>query len=140
VPIPVAPWTWRRALRDFGPRDPGVLCSLLVLATYMDRNGFAWPSQKAWARGARVEVRSVQRHLQIAVAAGWVRIENAGRSGQGWRRNAYRCTVPDALPLDDKDEEISTAITAEFGEVDSVEDGDARVVSSDAKGHAGNGR
>lgn len=34
MPRAVAPWTWRRMLRDHGPGDAGFLLVMLVLATW----------------------------------------------------------------------------------------------------------
>lgn len=135
MPRPVAPWTWRRALRDHGPRSQGLLLTLYTIGTYMDRDGIAWPSQQLIAAGARASVRTVQRHIAIAERAGWLGIQLAGRGGQGWRHNAYRAAVPDDVPLDDLDEGIADAITARNGDIEPIERHDTIVSSPSVKGH-----
>lgn len=135
MPRPVAPWTWRRALRDHGPRSQGLLLTLYTIGTYMDRDGIAWPSQELIAAGARASVRTVQRHIAIAERAGWLGIQLAGRGGQGWRHNAYRAAVPDDVPLDDLEEGIADAITAQNGGIEPIERHDTIVSSPSVKGH-----
>jgi hypothetical protein len=121
-------------LRDHGPQDPGLLLSLFVLATWMNRGGYAYPSQESWARGARVSKRTVQRHQKLAVATGWLVIEDARRVGtHGWRQNAYRCAIPDALELDDQEEAISEAIGNEGGEIEPHEGDDTQMSSASLK-------
>lgn len=135
MPRPVAPWTWRRALRDHGPRSQGLLLTLYTIGTYMDRDGIAWPSQELIAAGARASVRTVQRHIAIAERTGWLGVQLAGRGGQGWRHNAYRAAVPDDVPLDDLEEGIADAITAQNGGIETPERHDTIVSSPSAKGH-----
>ena len=105
-------------LRDHGPSDPGFLLVMLVLATYMDRHGFAFPGQPTWAKAARKSVRMLQRYIARGRRLGWLEVINAGRSGKGWAFNGYRCCIPDGIELDAKDEEIATAIVAEAGDID----------------------
>jgi hypothetical protein len=105
-------------LRDHGPNDPGFLLVMLVLATYMDRHGFAFPGQPTWAKAARRSVRMLQRYIARGRTLGWLEVVNAGRSGKGWAFNGYRCCVPDGIELDEKDESIAEAIIAEAGDVD----------------------
>ena len=108
----VSPWTWRRALRERGPENPGELLTLLVIGTYMNRSGEAYPSQKLIASGARCSKRTVQRHITSAREQGWITVYLAGRAGQQWRHSMYQARVPDWLVLDDLDEEISDYIEA----------------------------
>jgi hypothetical protein len=115
MPRIVSPWTWRRALRDHGPKSPSVLLTLYTIGTFMDRSGFAFPSQQLIAAGIRASVKTVQRHLDQAAHAGWIAVEIAGRSGKGWRHYVYRAAVPDHLDLDYVDEEIADAIQAQEG-------------------------
>jgi hypothetical protein len=118
VPKPVALWTWRQMLRDHGPPDPKFLLAMLVLSIYMNRDGFGYPGQLKWAAGARMSLRSVQRHIQTGKRLGWLHVENAGRGGKGWAFNAYRCCVPDDLALEELDEKISEHIIAQESDVD----------------------
>ena len=113
----VSPWTWRRALRDHGPRNPSLLLTALVIGTYMDRDGIAYPSQQLIAAGIRASVKTVQRHIVQLHREGWLGIEHAGRGGKGWRHYVYRATVPDELELGDSEELMACAITAQIGEV-----------------------
>jgi hypothetical protein len=131
----VSPWTWRRALRDHGPQSPGVLLTLYTIGTFMNRDGIAWPSQEAIASGARASVRTVQRHIAAALRAGWLGVELAGRNGQGWRHNAYRCAVPEDLSLDCLDESIADAIIAQNGDIIVPERDDTMLSSASRKGH-----
>jgi hypothetical protein len=117
VPRAVAPWTWRRKLRDHGPEDPSFLLAMLMLNTWMDGEGFAYPGQPKWAKAARTSVRNLQRHIAKGRRLGWIDVVNAGRGGKGWAFNGYRCCVPDDVPLDEKDERISDAIIAQAGDV-----------------------
>ncbi len=116
-PRAVKPWTWRRALRDHGPDQQGLLLTLYTLGTFMDDNGFAYPGQQTLAHGARASVRTIRRHMEQAQKLGWVEFELAGRSGQGWRRYIYRCAVPDHVPLGEKDEMLADAVASEWGNI-----------------------
>lgn len=131
-PRAVSPWTWRLALRDHGPADRSVLLTLYTILTYMDRNGFAYPSQQLIAAGARVCVRTVQRHTEKAERAGWLGVEFAGRGGKGWRHYVYRAAVPDHLQLERDELKASDAITADWGGI-GIKGGDT-LVSSRANG------
>lgn len=86
-------------MRDYGPQQQGILLTLLMLGTFMDERGVAYPSQKTLARAARGCVRTVKSHVKQAKALGWLEVELAGRNGKGWRHYAYRCTVPDAVAI-----------------------------------------
>ena len=86
----VAPWTWAKALRDHGPNEQGFLLVMHTLRTYMDRDGLAYPSQQTLARGARMHVRNVRRHLRRAEELHWIETSSAGRTHRDWRHNAYR--------------------------------------------------
>jgi hypothetical protein len=118
MPRAVAPWTWRRALRDHGPEDPHFLLAMLVLNTFMDATGFAYPGQSTWARGARKSVRMIQRYIVRARSEGWLYVVNAGRTGRGWAHHGYRCCVPDYIKLSEKDERISDHIISTVGDVE----------------------
>lgn len=124
MPRAVSPWSWRRALRDHGPKSPSVLLTLFVIGTFMDRTGRAFPSQQLIAKGIRGSVKTVQRHLEIARRDGWLSIETAGRGGKGWRHYAYRAAIPDHVQLDDLDESIADAIESQEG---GIEGGDTIV-------------
>jgi len=114
----VAPWTWRRALRDHGPKQPGLLLTLYTIGTFMDKDGFAYPRQALLARGARASVRTVRRHIQQAQRMGWIGVTESRTGGQSWRRHMYRAAVPDSITLDEKDEALSDVITAQNGDIE----------------------
>jgi Helix-turn-helix domain len=99
----------------------------------MDRDGFAWPSQPTLAKAARVSDRTVRRHIEQAVALGWLSVDLAGHTGQGWRRHAYRCAIPDQLAVDDKDEELADVYSSKLGDVDPIEGADMMVSSPSAE-------
>jgi hypothetical protein len=103
-----------------------VLLTLYVIGTYMDRDGYAFPGQEAIAKGARTTERSVQRHIAEAVRLGWLAVENAGRGGQGWRHNAYRCAIPESVTLTATDESIADVYSAQLGDPE----GDDTILSS----------
>lgn len=106
----VSPWTWRLAVRDHGPESAATCIVLYVIGTYMDRGGGAYPSQQLVARGARMSVRTVQRHIAAAVRMGWLFVGSAARGGQGWRHNSYLAVVPDGLELGETDERIADVV------------------------------
>ena len=110
----VAPWTWRIALRDHGPRSSSLLCTLFIIGTYMNDSGYAFPGQVLIAKGARASLRTVQRHIAEARKLGWLVVEFAGRGGQGWRHSAYRCAIPDNLALTEKSEELADKIVSQL--------------------------
>jgi len=130
MPRAVAPWTWKRALRDHGPDDRGFLLAMLMLNTYMDNSGYAYPSQSTWASASRISTRHLQRHLALAQQLGWVSVVNAGRGGQGWRHNGYRCCVPDHVELEEKDEALADVIASQVGDIESQNNGGDRIASS----------
>lgn len=97
----VEPTVWARALRDHGPEDSTLRLALLVLRTYMNRDGEAYPSQATIAAGAALAEFTVRRALARAEQSGWIeRYERRGpASGQAWRRHGYRATVPERVDL-----------------------------------------
>jgi hypothetical protein len=114
-------------LRDHGPSDPGFLLVMLVLGTYMDKQGFAYPGQPTWAKAARMSTRMLQRYIARGRSLEWLVVVNAGRGGRGWAYNGYRCCIPDGIQLDEKDEAIADAIVAQAGD---IEGGDDTMMSS----------
>jgi hypothetical protein len=121
VPRAVKPWTWRKALRDYGPRQQGLLLTLYTLGTYLDRDGFAYPAQKTLARGARTSVRTIRRHMRQAVGLGWMSMEQMNQGGQDWRCYRYRCAVPDHIPLSRLDETMADGIVSNYAEIEGAD-------------------
>jgi hypothetical protein len=105
---------------------------MLVLNTYMNNEGFAFPGQPKWAAGARMSVRTIQRHIAAAKRTGWIAVLNAGRGGKGWAFNGYRCCIPDDLQLNEQEERIADHIAAQAGGID----GPAIAVSSASSANA----
>lgn len=95
------------------------MLTLYTLSTFMNRDGFAYPSQVTVARGARASVRTIRRHMDQAERLGWVAIELAGNAGQGWRRHGYRCAVPDHVVLDESDEALADVVESQSGPIES---------------------
>lgn len=116
---PANPWVWRRALRDHGPNSQGFLLAMLMLSTYMDGQGFAYPAQRTWARDARMARNTLAKHITTASALGWLGIEEHPGGGQGWKQHLYRAALPDNVALDEKAEMIVDHIQAEVGEVET---------------------
>jgi hypothetical protein len=113
------PWTWMRVLRDEGPKNRDFLCAMLTLHTWMDVNGFAYPSLRTWAKGARMSTNTLTKHYKAALRDGWLGVEQHG-GGQAWRRNSYRAAVPLNIELSDKDEKLSDALISQFGDIEAV--------------------
>jgi Helix-turn-helix domain len=81
------------------------LC-LLTLRTFMDRDGYAYPSQETIAKGASVSEKTAQRKLDTARKLGWLHVETRGRTGQGWKLHGYRCCIPDHIAVGAPDQRI----------------------------------
>jgi hypothetical protein len=112
------PWTWARVLRDQGPRSRDFLCAMLTLRTWMDENGFAYPSLRTWAKGARMAMATLRKHLRTAEADGWLGVDQQTGARQNWKLNTYRCAVPDTVELTEKDETLAAALVSQFGDID----------------------
>lgn len=97
-----------------------MLLTLLMLSTWMNRDGTCYTGQKKLADGARVDVRTLRRHLIKAEQLGWLGICEGSVGGKGWRVQIYRCAVPAHIELSEVDEEISDAITAQEGEINTA--------------------
>lgn len=95
------------------------MLTLYTIGTFMDRDGFAFPNQDTIAKGSRNSVRTVRRHVDQAVAAGWLSVSLAGRGGQGWRHQSYRACVPDHIDLGATDDAISDSLSAQFGDTEA---------------------
>lgn len=130
-PRAVSPWTWRHALRDHWPEHRNVLLTLYTISVSMDGDtGIAWPGQQLIADGARVSVKTVQRHIKLAKRIGWLGVTSKFSGGKSWRHYVYRAAIPDHLPLTRDELKVSDAITAEFGRIG----GDDTLVSPRSNG------
>jgi hypothetical protein len=65
----------------------------------MDDKASCFPSIRLLCVETGFSNRTVIDHLKIAEAAGWIRIELAGRGGQGWKRNLYTALIPQGSEL-----------------------------------------
>jgi hypothetical protein len=122
------PWTWARILRDHGPKSRDFICAMLTLRTWMDENGFAYPGLRTWAAGARMAVNTLRKHLDAAVRGGWLGVEVSHSKSH---HNIYRCAVPPDVPLTEKDELLSLALSSQFGDI-----GDGVSTKSDTPAHS----
>jgi hypothetical protein len=106
-----------RVLRDHGPGSRDFMCAMLTLHTWMDANGFAYPSLRTWAMGSRMAVNTLRKHLEAAVSGEWLGVDVRQSTGQAWKRNTYRCAVPSHIQLNEKDDMLSDILIAKFGNI-----------------------
>jgi hypothetical protein len=111
----VMPWTWARVLRDHGPKSRDFGYAMLILRTFMDDSGFAYPSLRLWARGARMSVNTLRGHMETAVREGWLGIDRGDK-----RKHSYRCAIPAHIKLSDTDETLSDKLVSQLGDIDDV--------------------
>jgi len=121
VPRVVHPWTWPRALRDHGPRsadDRNFILALLALHTFVDGDsGTTYVGVRKWAAAARMSVNTLMPLRERAVAEGWVHLSSAAGAARKSAKSVYRLTVPEHVPLTEKDESLRDIILSTFGEV-----------------------
>jgi hypothetical protein len=86
---------WRdHLLGPDGPPQPMTRLVLLVLASHMNNEGYAFPSIELLAYESGCSIKSAKRHLTFACAEGWLtRTEGMGYA-QGWRRYEYEASLP----------------------------------------------
>ena len=108
-------------LRDQGPKSRDLLCALLTLHTFMDPNGFAYPSLRTWAKAARMSTNTLTKHYKAALRDGWLAVEVKPPVGQAWRRNSYRAALPLTIQLPEKDEILSDALISQYGDIENDE-------------------
>jgi len=104
-------------LREHGPDNRDFLCAMHTLRTWMDEKGFAWPSLRTWAKGARMAVGTLRKHVARAQSDGWLSIGDMRNPGKGWRCGVYRCAVPMHIVLTDKDRRLADTLVSKFGEI-----------------------
>ncbi len=110
---------WRQAIRDHGPNCPTTRATLLMLSTFMNRDGIAYPSQETLAAATCFHANSVQRAIKRANSEGWIWIESQkSEKGRGWRKNTYIAVVPDTVPLSAKAQASSDRLAAYYGSVE----------------------
>jgi hypothetical protein len=87
---------WRKAvLGPDGPPSGTTRFVLLTLSAHMnEEGGSCFPSVELLAKETRLSKRAVMRHIQFAVAEGWLDRTEAMGQGKGWMRAEYQATVP----------------------------------------------
>ena len=91
---PLIRFGWERLVTsESGPANPTTRHVLLTLATHVNREGQAWPSQKILAAETGLTERSICVHLKLAVDEGWLNRATHG-NGKGWRNHIYTITLP----------------------------------------------
>jgi hypothetical protein len=84
---------WRDALRD-SPLDSTAKLVGLVLSTYFNARGSAYPGRAALARGASVCDRTIDHALRRLEATGFLHVERT--NGGNNRTNGYQALLPEA--------------------------------------------
>lgn len=113
-------FAWMRAVRD-SDLESTTKHVLLTLGTRMDPNGGnCYPSIRTLCADTSLSNKSVIRHLGEAEQEGWIERREAGRSGQGWRRNCYLPRTPKGgervTPRSPQGGEATTPPSGEGGE------------------------
>lgn len=86
---------WRNAvLGPNGPRSPVTRALLIVLSTWMDKSGFAFPGYGQIAKRSRFDRRVVLRHIKFAEEECWLDITKVKTSTNQWNRNEYTACIP----------------------------------------------
>jgi hypothetical protein len=105
-----------------------------TLRTWMNDDGFAFPSLRTWAEGACMSVNTLTKHYKTALREGWLAVERKREGiGQDWKRNSYRAAVPSHIVLPERDAELADALASVFGD---IEDDDQPSTETDTlEGH-----
>ena len=108
-------WTWEDAITESNLK-PMTRLVLLTLSTFMNaKNTSAYPSQEELARCSGMGLSTVNRHLKLALEAGFIEVRKHGFSGQNWANNEYIAVIPSAEKVvsegDDLFEKGSAALT-----------------------------
>jgi hypothetical protein len=90
---------------------------MLCLRTWSDDSGYAFPSLRTWAKGARMAIGTLRKHIDTAVRLEWLGVEVWQQKGKNWRQNVYRCSVPAHVELNAKDQALADLLVAEYGEI-----------------------
>lgn len=84
---------WERALMA-SDLPSGRKLVLLVLATYVNRHGIAFPTQTQLADACGMKERAIRGHLSAAIEEGWIERLRVGRSGVASEYQLSTGTVP----------------------------------------------
>lgn len=83
---------YRSALRDAVEMSTTTRGVLYILAQWMDPDGTnAWPGLSTLAASCQMRERTVSRHLELAIKAGYLNRQEAGHRG---RTAVYRACIP----------------------------------------------
>lgn len=101
-------WSWRHAVARSG-LPPTTRLVLYTLSLYMDETGRScFPKIEDLVDSSGLSKRAVLKHIDEAVAAGWLQRGLHGFRGQRWRQLEYEPLWPERdvdLPLDTADDE-----------------------------------
>jgi hypothetical protein len=86
---------WRIAVCE-SDVDPTARLVALVLDTFMDKRGFAWPSKEAIAQRAGLSVRAVDGAIERLEAAGLLLVVHS----RGRTSNRYQAARPNGAAHD----------------------------------------
>ncbi|MDB4952067.1 MAG: hypothetical protein JWM27_4716 [Gemmatimonadetes bacterium] len=88
---------WRRVLRSRHGPAATTRNVLDAISVWWDGVGEgAWPSIDMIMEASGASRQTVITHVDAAAAAGWVLVQSAGRSREGWRRHQYKAQIPAA--------------------------------------------
>ncbi len=106
---------WRDALCEDGDLTRDATLLGLVLSSYMNGDGVAWPGRTALARGCKVSVKTVERRTRELERAGFIRVERS--SGGRGITNRYEARLPETASGRRRSEwETATRLTPFEGE------------------------
>jgi hypothetical protein len=65
-------------------------------------------------------VNTLRKHVDAAVASGWLGRESRQGSGKGWKLHVYQTAVPDSVQLSEKDEQLTDILAAQVEPIPDV--------------------
>jgi hypothetical protein len=87
-------WSWRHAVLK-SALPPTTRHVLLTISCFMnDVGGGCYPTQEQLAEASGLSARAVRKHIDDAVAAGWLVKREHGFRGQKWRNHEYEAAWP----------------------------------------------
>lgn len=121
--IAVPPWLYGVAIREHGPDDSTMKLVLHTARTFMDDDGYCFPSIRAIAKAASLNKSTVTTKVDEARKLGFLAVYPGSGRGKQWKGNAYRACVPvnsKTAPLLAKHQALIDAHIAKVGDVDEV--------------------
>ena len=92
TPLGIDVLWYRSALRDAVELSATTRGVLFILAQWMDPDGSnAWPGLSTLAASCQMRERTVSRHLELAIKAGYLHRQESGHRG---RTAVYRAVIP----------------------------------------------